>query len=158
MTAIPRARFLLHTLLVLLLVLPAQTRAQADAAGLEQAAGAVYASFFEAMTKVDMDKVVSLFTEDALFWGTTTKVLATDTAGIEAYFAPLRASQAGQNIFRAVDYRVVPLNADTLLLSGRWEAGAATAAELTRMRVSMVLVRRGSEWKIAQFHNSMMPQ
>lgn len=158
MRTIPRAnQAMQQAVLALMLLIPLPSLA-ADTSELEQAAGAVYASFFEAMTEVDMDKVVSLFTEDALFWGTTTKILATDTAGIEAYFAPLRRNQAGQNIFRAVDYSVVPLNADTLLLSGRWEAGAATATELTRMRVSMVLVRRGSEWRIAQFHNSMMPQ
>jgi uncharacterized protein (TIGR02246 family) len=124
----------------------------------EQAAGAVYASFFTAMTAADIDSVVALFTEDALFWGTTTRELVNDLAGVDAYFSALRGNQPGQNVFRAVDHAVVTLDPDTLLLSGRWEAGAASATTFTRMRVSMVLVRRGDEWKIAQFHNSLLPQ
>jgi ketosteroid isomerase-like protein len=145
--------------MALTLILHTQAWAQeVDEADLEQVAGKVYASFFEAMTNVEMDKVVGLFTEDALFWGTNTRELATDTAGVNAYFSVLRGNAPGQNVFRPVDYEVVVLDANTLLLSGRWEAGAATAATFNRMRISMVLVKRGEAWKIAQFHNSLLPQ
>lgn len=148
-----------RALLILALTLHAPAWAQdAKEAELEQAAGAVYASFFEAMTNVEMDKVVGLFTADALFWGTNTRELATDSAGVNAYFSVLRGNEPGQNVFRPVDYEVVVLDANTLLLPGRWEAGAATAATFNRMRISMVLVKRGEDWKIAQFHNSLLPQ
>jgi uncharacterized protein (TIGR02246 family) len=148
-----------RALLILVLMLDAPAWAQEAAQpDLEAVAGAVYASFFDAMTNVEMDKVVGLFTEDALFWGTNTRELATDTAGVNAYFSVLRGNAPGQNVFRPVDYEVVVLDPNTLLLSGRWEAGAATAATFNRMRISMVLVKRGEEWKIAQFHNSLLPQ
>jgi hypothetical protein len=148
-----------HFLLLLALTLPVAATAQnssRDAA--VQAAGVVYDAFFNAMTNVEMDKVVSLFTDDALFWGTNTTTLATDLEGVAAYFSPLRRNQPGQNIFRPIDFSVVELNQETLLLSGRWEAGPAASETFTPMRISLVLVQRDGLWKIAQFHNSMLPQ
>lgn len=130
-------------------------RAQTDPV---QAAGEVYEAFFAAMTNVEMDKVVSMFTDNAQFWGTNTKVLATDIEGVKTYFSALRGNQPGQNIFRAVDHSVVVLDADTLLLAGRWEVAPAATTTATNMRISMVLVQREGQWKIAQFHNSMLQQ
>jgi len=146
-------------LLLLALTLPVAAMAQGNTReDAVQTAGIVYETFFDAMTNVEMDKVVGLFTDDALFWGTNTRTLATDLAGVNTYFAALRGNQPGQNIFRPIDYSVVELNPETLLLSGRWEAGPAASETFTGMRISMVLVQRDGLWKIAQFHNSMLPQ
>lgn len=142
--------------LLLLMNLPPCAFAQTEA---EQVAARMYAGFFEAMTNVDIDKVVAMFTDDAQLWGTNTTSLATDIAGVNQYFSALRRNQPGQNLFRPVSHSVVTLNDDTLLVGGRWEVAApATSDTFVQMRISMVLARRNGEWKIAQFHNSRLPE
>lgn len=144
--------------LLLLLNLPTLAHAQASAEA-AQAAARVYEGFFEAMTQVEIDKVVAMFTDDAQLWGTNTTTLATDKAGVDQYFSALRRMQSGQNLFRPVSHSVVELNPDTLLVGGRWEVAApATSEDFVQMRISMVLVRRDGDWKIAQFHNSRLPE
>jgi uncharacterized protein (TIGR02246 family) len=142
-------------LMGLLLCLPLGAIAQTTA---EEAAPQVFERFLAGLTQLDVDTVVGLFTEDALFWGTSRKVLSTETGGIREYFAALSGGQPGQNVASAIEHSVVELSDDTALLSGIWQVKPQSADTVTTLRVSMVVVRQGDDWKIAQFHNSAMPQ
>ncbi len=142
-------------LLGLLLCLPLGATAQTTA---ESAAPQVFERFLSGLTQLQVDALVGLFTDDALFWGTSRKVLSTDTAGIREYFAALAGGRPGQNVASAIDHSVVALTEDTALLSGTWQVKPQSGATITTLRISMVVVRQGDDWKIAQFHNSAMPQ
>ena len=46
----------------------------------------VFQKFLSAFTNSDVDGIVKLFSEDAIFWGTGSAELVEDTAGIRLYF------------------------------------------------------------------------
>ena len=143
------------TSILLLFGLPASLQAQSDA---EAEAAAVFEQFLDAMTNTDMEVVTSLFSEDALFWGTGSQSLVTDPAGVALYFEPVGRNPPGQTIARARDYESVEIGNNLVAISGMWEVVPSGQSEGTPLRVSMVLALRNGAWKIIQFHNSAVPQ
>jgi len=143
------------TSILLLFGLPASLQAQSDA---EVEAAAVFEQFLDAMTNTDMEVVTSLFSEDALFWGTGSQSLVTDPAGDALYFEPVGRNPPGQTIARARDYESVEIGNNLVAISGMWEVVPSGQSEGTPLRVSMVLALRNGTWKIIQFHNSAVPQ
>jgi len=143
------------TSILLLFGLPASLQAQSDA---EVEAAAVFEQFLDAMTNTDMEVVTSLFSEDALFWGTGSQSLVTDPAGVALYFEPVGRNPPGQTIARARDYESVAIGNNLVAISGMWEVVPSGQSEGTPLRVSMVLALRNGTWKIIQFHNSAVPQ
>ncbi len=141
--------------LLLLFGLPASLHAQTNA---EAQAAAVFEKFLDAMTNTDMETVTSLFSEDALFWGTGSQSLVTDPAGVALYFEPVGRNPPGQTIARARDYESVEIANNLVAISGIWEVVPSGQSEGTPLRVSMVLALRNGAWKIIQFHNSAVPQ
>ncbi len=143
------------TSILLLFGLPASLHAQSDA---ETQATAVFEQFLDAMTNTDMETVTSLFSEDALFWGTGSQSLVTDPAGVALYFEPVGLNPPGQTIARARDYESVEIANNLVAISGMWEVVPKGQSEGTPLRVSMVLALRNGAWKIIQFHNSALPR
>lgn len=141
-------------LLLLALGLPFSSGAQ-QAGGTE--ASAVFQSFLDDLTNLAVDDIVDLFTDDALFWGTSRQVLATDREGVRGYFSALAGGQPRQNVAQEVSHEVRVLADGTQLLSGIWQVVPASGAATTTLRISMVVVERDGAWKIAQFHNSALP-
>jgi uncharacterized protein (TIGR02246 family) len=129
--------------------------AQADPAA---AAADVFAQFLTAFTNSDAAAVVDLFAEDALFWGTGSRTLVQDTAGIRQYFSNLEGGTAGQNIASALEYSVHVLSDTDVLVSGMWQIQFGGNADGVPLRVSMAVSRREGQWKIVQFHNSRVPE
>lgn len=143
------------TSILLLIGLPASLQAQSDA---EVEAAAVFEQFLDAMTNTDMEVVTSLFSEDALFWGTGSQSLVTDPAGVALYFESVGRNPPGQTIARARNYESVEIGNNLVAISGMWEVVPSGQSEGTPLRVSMVLALRKGAWKIIQFHNSAVPQ
>lgn len=143
------------TSILLLFGLLASLQAQSDA---EVEAAAVFEQFLDAMTNTDMEVVTSLFSEDALFWGTGSQSLVTDPAGVALYFEPVGRNPPGQTVARARDYESVEIGNNLVAISGMWEVVPSGQSEGTPLRVSMVLALRNGTWKIIQFHNSAVPQ
>jgi len=141
-------------LMLALTLSPSDLFAQSNA---QQAAHDMFARFLSAMTNADVPTVTSLFTEDALFWGTGSKSLVTDPAGVLAYFTPVGNNTPGQTLCRALDYSVEVISDDLALLSGMWEV-VPPGQEGRTLRLSMAVARHNDEWKIIQFHNSAVPQ
>ena len=123
----------------------------------ESQAAAVFDRFLVAMTAADTATVTSLFTEDAMFWGTGSQTLVTDPVGVAAYFGPVGNNEPGQTLCRAIDYSVEVVSDDLALLSGVWEV-VPPGQDGIPLRVSMAVALRGDEWKIIQFHNSAVPE
>jgi len=117
----------------------------------------VFQRFLSAFTNSDVDGIVNLFSEDAIFWGTGSAELVEDTAGIRLYFSGLSKRPPGQALARAQNFSIMELSSDSVLISGMWEVMPQGQNTGTSLRISMALSLRDGIWKIVQFHNSAMP-
>ena len=140
--------------LLLLLAFPFSVAAQTSPT---EDATAVFDRFLSSLANSDIEGVINLFTEDALFWGTGSQTLVEETSGIREYFSNLSSQPAGQTIARALNYSAIELSEHSVLVSGMWEVIPAGQNTATPLRISMVLILRDNEWKIIQFHNSNVP-
>jgi len=129
--------------------------ALADAA---EGAESVFQNFFTSFTNADPEGIVSLFAEDALFWGTGSTSLVQSIDGIRSYFSGLRNRTPGQSVASAADISILPLNEAQAMVSGTWQVIPKDQSEGTLLRVSAVVANRNGEWKIVQFHNSRIPE
>jgi uncharacterized protein (TIGR02246 family) len=118
----------------------------------------VFEKFFTSFTNADPDNIVSLFSEDALFWGTGSQSLVKATDGIRSYFSGMRNRTPGQVVARAADISILPLNENQAMISGTWQVIPEGQSEGTVLRVSAVVSNLSGEWKIVQFHNSRVPE
>jgi hypothetical protein len=143
------------TLLVLIIALPTTSNAQSDPA---EAASAVFDEFLVLLTNLEIDSIVDLFSEDALFWGTSSQSLVSDTSGVNAYFSALSGGTPGQNIARKINTSASVISDTLVLVSGTWEVLFNGAEGGTPLRVSMAVALQDGEWKIVQFHNSGLPE
>ena len=127
----------------------------------------VFHRFLSAFTNSDVDGIVNLFSEDAIFWGTGSAELVEDTAGIRLYFSGLSKPPFGQALARAQNFSIMELSSSSVLISGIWEVVPedqntgtplhSTPLHSTPLRISMALSLQDGIWKIVQFHNSAMP-
>jgi|TARA_B110000240_G_scaffold157110_1_gene174707 hypothetical protein len=117
----------------------------------------VFHSFLSAFTNSDVDGIVNLFSENAIFWGTGSAELVEDTAGIRLYFSGLSKRPPGQALARAQNFSIMELSNDSVLISGMWEVVPQGQKTGTPLRISMALSLQDGVWKIVQFHNSAMP-
>ncbi|MDA0796976.1 MAG: nuclear transport factor 2 family protein [Proteobacteria bacterium] len=117
----------------------------------------IFHRFLSAFTNSDVDGIVNLFSEDAIFWGTGSAELVEDTAGIRLYFSGLSKPPFGQALARAQNFSIMELSSDSVLISGIWEVVPQGQNTGTPLRISMALSLQDGIWKIVQFHNSAMP-
>ena len=128
-------------------------------AGPEEEALDVLKLWTEAFAASDVDAIVQLYAPDALFIGTGSRTVVTDPAEIRTYFegalftrrpraAPISSQHVkvlGENVVL-----VTGLNDSTGVLDGKPFSNQG--------RVTFVVAKRGSEWKIVHFHRSAMPK
>ena len=117
----------------------------------------VFHEFLSVFTNSDVDGIVNLFSEDAIFWGTGSMELVEETAGIRLYFSGLSKRAPGQTLARALNFSIMELSSDSVLISGMWEVVPQGQKTGTPLRISMALSLQDGIWKIVQFHNSAMP-
>ncbi len=113
----------------------------------------------DAFAASDVDAITALYATDALFMGTGSKMVVTDQADIRRYFEgailtrrPRAAPISAQHVMVLSDNAVLVtgLNDSTGVLDGKPFSNPG--------RVTFVVAKRGSEWKIVHFHRSAMPQ
>ncbi len=120
-------------------------------------AEAAFAQFLSAFTASDLEGVLSLFADDALFWGTGSQSLVESPDGIRQYFSAMANRAPGDFVASSVATSTHVLSEDHVLLSGIWQITRRGADSGTPLRVSIALARRQGQWFIVQFHNSVMP-
>lgn len=104
------------------------------------------------------DDVVSLYASDALFFGTGSKTLVKDPAGIAAYF---RQGAAANTPVSAVlrESSSALLSPTIVLITGldtlTGERGGVRTT--SNGRVTFVVSQRDGQWKIVHFHRSAVP-
>ncbi len=128
-------------------------------AGPKEDALAVLDQWSNAFAASDVDAIVALYSADALFMGTGSKAVVTEPAAIRKYFedailtrrpraAPISSSEVMVLSDNAV--LVAGLNDSMGVLDGKPFSNPG--------RVTFVVAKRGSEWKIVHFHRSAMPR
>jgi uncharacterized protein (TIGR02246 family) len=107
----------------------------------------------------DVEAIVRLYSPDALFIGTSSKTVVTETPGIRSYFehALLNRRPRGAII---IDPSVRVLSEETVLITALNTTTGVNDGRPFSMpgRVSFVIALRGDAWKIVHFHRSAMPE
>jgi uncharacterized protein (TIGR02246 family) len=127
-------------------------------AGPKEEGQAVFDKFLSEFTANNVDGVFSLFSDDALFWGTASRDLIASPAGIQQYFATAFATppSKGAKASTLGPASVTVISDNVIAVSGMWKLENAIDGKplMVELRVSMTLVKRGDRWLIASFHNS----
>ena len=127
-------------------------------AGPKEDAFQVVDQWAKAFTAADVDTIVGLYAQDAVFMGTGTKEIVTQPEGVKKYF---EVTLLGRRKFVAslVDTSVVALNETTVVVTGLDKLIATVDGKSQDFfgRVTFVLSKRESAWKIVHFHRSAMP-
>jgi len=130
----------------------------ASVAGPKEEALQVLEKWAKAFADSDVDAIVKLHASDALFMGTASKSVVTQTAGVRAYFenALLNNRPRGAKL---TDYKLLELSDTTVAVSGLDLLSGVRDGNTfsTTGRVTFVIAKRGPDWQIVQFHRSPVP-
>jgi uncharacterized protein (TIGR02246 family) len=130
----------------------------AATAGPKEEALQVVEKWSKAFNNSDVDGITNLYAPDALFLGTGSKTVVTKPEGVHEYFEQLRIDMprgATLNNHEAMilsDNAVIITGLDTVT---RVHDGKPLSA---RGRVTFIVAKLGSDWKIVHFHRSAMPE
>ena len=127
-------------------------------AGPKEDAFQVVEHWAKAFTAADVDTIVGLYAPDTVFMGTGTKTIVNQPEGVKKYF---ELTLLGNRKFVAslVDSSIVALNETTVVVTGLDKLIATVDGKSLDIfgRVTFVLAKRESGWKIVHFHRSAMP-
>lgn len=146
---VTRTRFFLpYFFVAVVLLLPA-----AALAGPADDANAVVDRWSAAYTSNDPEAVVRNYWPDAILLGTVSPIISTGTDAIGTYFAAVRNS-GNRN---AIDERhVIVLDDNAVIVTGFYTFTRMVNAQAVPgpSRFTMLITKRGSEWRIAHHHSS----
>jgi uncharacterized protein (TIGR02246 family) len=125
-------------------------------AGPPEEALQVVEKWTKAFTESDVDGIVKLYAPDALFFGTGSKALVTKPDEIRKYFE--RALSSGR-VERKLDHSVMVLSDTVVVVTGLETVTGVRGGKpfSATGRVTFVVAKRGSDWQIAHFHRSRLP-
>jgi len=104
-----------------------------------------------AFNKLDADGLASLYSRNALFYGSTPP-LYKGKEGVAAYFNALPRWNSPTVQF--TDVRTAQVNADLINFAGTASFFVNEGAPLLSVKISWVIVREDGDWKIASHHVS----
>jgi uncharacterized protein (TIGR02246 family) len=144
---------------LLTLAVLATLTAPAAVAGPREDALQVLARWTDAFAASDVDAIVALHAPDALFMGTGSKDVVTETAGIRRYFEDALLTRRPRAAPISSQH-VVVLSDDAVLVTGLNDStGVQDGKPFSNPgRVTFVIARRGADWKVVHFHRSAMPR
>jgi len=130
----------------------------ASVAGPREDALQVLEKWAKAFTDSDVDGIVKLHAPDALFMGTASKSIVTQTAGVRAYFENALLNNRPRSA-KLTDYKVLVLSDSAVAVSGLdLITGVRDGSTFSASgRVTFVIAKRGADWQIVQFHRSPVP-
>ena len=127
-------------------------------AGPKEEAVQVVERWAKAFTEADVDTIVSLYASDAVFIGTSSKMIVTQPEDIKKYF---QVALLGSRRFVATlvesDVTRVSETAFVVTALDKIVVSADGKSQDVFGRVTFVLAKRESSWKIVNFHRSAMP-
>ena len=119
---------------------------------------AVVSQWFDAFAENDVERIIDLFAEDALFFGTGSKALAQGKLAIRLYFEwallthRLRDSVSGL-------LSTLTLSEDAVVVTGldRLSSPLPTLPFKAEGRLTFVVAKRCETWQIVHLHRSALP-
>ena len=127
-------------------------------AGPEEDALQVVEKWAAAFRASDVDTIVALYAPDALFLGTGSRTVVSRTEEIRQYFE--RALLTDRPRGAVLESRsVMTLSDGAVVITGLDTTTAVRDSKTISSpgRVTFVVARRGTEWKIVHFHRSAVP-
>ena len=118
-----------------------------------QEANAVVDRWSAAYGTNDPEAVVNNYWQDAILLGTTSPVMSEGTEAIRSYFSALKGSG---NKNKIGDRRTIVLDDNAVLVTGFYEFARMRDGKAMPdpSRFTMLIVKRGDEWRIAHHHSS----
>jgi uncharacterized protein (TIGR02246 family) len=124
-------------------------------AGASEDANAAIDRWSAAYTANDVEAVMKSYWPDAILLGTKSPVISSGADAIRKYFTDLKLQGSGnKNVIQ--ERRTIPIDDNAVLVTGFYE--------FTRMqdgkpvpgpsRFTMLVTKRGGEWRIAHHHSS----
>jgi uncharacterized protein (TIGR02246 family) len=104
-------------------------------------------------------KILPLYADDAVLWGTISATIRDDRAELEDYFVTACARLPKLTVeFKDPLIRIY--GADTAINSGSYTFSYEKDGQVTQLpaRYSFTLVKRDGKWLIADHHSSAMPK
>jgi uncharacterized protein (TIGR02246 family) len=106
----------------------------------------------------DPDKILPLYANDGVLWGTLSTTIRSDRAGLQDYFA--KACKALPKLTVEFKDPLIRVYGDTAINSGTYILSYEKDGKTVKLpaRYSFTLVKRDGQWLIADHHSSTMPQ
>jgi uncharacterized protein (TIGR02246 family) len=117
------------------------------------------ANWIAAVNRCDVDAVMQLFAADAMFYGTSTKTLITNSKDIRQYFEQA-FTQLQPLVMTVSDKKISFANNDVMLLacSDKWSVTLDDQQQVMFGRLVMTAAIKQGAWKIVSFHRAVMPE
>jgi hypothetical protein len=103
------------------------------------------------------DTIVTLYSKDAVLWGTLSPTVRSDPAGLKAYF--VAAFQALPKLTVKLGEQFIRVYGDTAVDTGYYTLSYIKDGETKSIpaRYSFTFVKEGNDCKIVDHHSSAMP-
>lgn len=125
-------------------------------AGPGEDASAVVDRWSAAYTSNDPDVIAALYTPDAVLLGTVSPIMSEGTAAIKTYFAAVKGT-GNRNAIR--ERRIIVLDDNAVVVTGFYDFSNNQQPPVVRpSRFTMLVTRKGGEWRIAHHHSSPLVQ
>ena len=140
------------TLTIILLSLAAVA-----SAGPKEDVAAVGATWAQALGEDDPDKVLPLYSDDAVLWGTLSPKVRADRAALRDYFVTAFKVLPGLKV--AFGDQLIRVYGDTAVNTGYYTFTYVKDGETKTFpaRYSFTYVKSGENWSIVDHHSSAMP-
>lgn len=124
----------------------------------ELAATETLREWTQAFTASDVARIVALYADDALFFGTRDKTLASGLDPIRTYFE-IALSRDLPRGARIDERHIKVLSEEVVLMTGLDTVTGTRDGQsyASRGRFSFIIQKQGGQWKIVHFHRSALP-
>jgi uncharacterized protein (TIGR02246 family) len=126
-------------------------------AGPKEDVAAAASTWATALGEDDPDKVLSLYSEDAVLWGTLSPKVRADRAAMRDYF--VAAFKVLPDLKVTFGDQLIRVYGDTAVNTGYYTFSYLKDGETKSLpaRYSFTYVKRGDDWLIVDHHSSAMP-
>lgn len=126
-------------------------------AGPKEEAYQVVDKFQKAFDASDVQGIVSLFAPDAVFLGTLSPKLATETDEIQAYFQAIKTDTP--RLLEIGDYSTLVLSDSVVVFAGMDNFSSTKDGKKIDLpaRFTFVVTKSERGWRISHFHSSARP-
>ncbi|HYG89046.1 MAG TPA: SgcJ/EcaC family oxidoreductase [Azospirillum sp.] len=132
--------------------------APAASAGPKEDVAAAVSTWGRVLGENDPDKVLPLYSDDAVLWGTLSPTVRADRAALRDYF--VTAFKALPSLKVAFGDQLIRVYGDTAVNTGYYTFSYVKDGQAKNLpaRYSFTYVKSGERWLIVDHHSSAMPE